>query len=129
MGNVFYRNRFWFYRSLYDDYMLREIRMSYIFSGIIYIPFYLWGIHINREIEVGNSHAVYELEYLPKRNRITEALLFEQFEMYLEQYKRLKPEIDKRYDQQKAIMGDSEELDDDNDDFDDDEDDDDDDED
>ena len=106
MGNMVYRNRFWFYRSLYDDYILREIRMSYIFAGLIYIPFYFWGIHINREIEVNSSHSVYSVKYHPRRNRLTEAMFYEEFEMFLEKYKELKPQIDELYENERVEMDD-----------------------
>ena len=107
MGNVFYRNRFWVYRSLYDDYCLREIRMSYVFSGLIYIPFYLWGVHINREVEVYNSHIIYTNEYGPRRSRLHEALMYEKLEMMIEQYKRLQPQIDEQYQLEYAELGDA----------------------
>ena len=104
MGNMFYRNRFWFYRSLYDDYALREIRMSYIFAGLIYIPFYLWGVYINREVEVNTSHTVYKIKYLPRRNRIAEALFYEEFEMHLERYQLLKDTANTIYENEKNTM-------------------------
>lgn len=56
MGNTIQRNRYWWYKSLYDDYLLREFRIAFVISGFIYLPFYWWGVHFNREIEVNQSH-------------------------------------------------------------------------
>ena len=66
MGSMLSRNRFWWYRSLYDDYCGRELRLTYALGSFIWIPLYLfiylnfrWGIHLNREIEVNYSHRNY----------------------------------------------------------------------
>ena len=87
--------------------------MSYIFAGLIYIPFYVWGIHINREIEVNSAHSVYTVKYQPRRNRLTEALFYEEFEMFLERYKALKPEINELYEQERVEIDEQVEEDDD----------------
>ena len=107
MGNIFYRNRFWYYRSLYDDYMLREFRMSFLAGSVLWLPFYWWGVHYNREYEVMMSRKNYLHEYGPKRNRLTHSLLFEQFEIYKEKWEELekeylenKEEMDAELDQQ-----------------------------
>eukprot|EP01017_Pseudomicrothorax_dubius_P000678 TRINITY_DN0_c2371_g1_i1.p1 TRINITY_DN0_c2371_g1~~TRINITY_DN0_c2371_g1_i1.p1 ORF type:complete len:113 (-),score=18.05 TRINITY_DN0_c2371_g1_i1:103-441(-) len=89
MGNSLFRNRFWYYRSLYDDYCGREMRLAYGIAGILWIPGYLWGVHMNREIEVYYSHKNYMLEYLPRRNRLAHSLLFEEFEVILERWSGL----------------------------------------
>ena len=48
MGSALFRNRFWYYRSLYDDYAGREMRLSYGIAAIIWIPHYLYNkININ----------------------------------------------------------------------------------
>jgi len=49
---------------------------------------------MNREIEVTHSHTNYVHEYMPRRNRLTHSLLFEEFETVLENWQAL----DKRYD-------------------------------
>ena len=103
MGNFLFRNRFWYYRSLYDDYALREFRMAYMIAGTIYIPFYVWGIHINREIEVNNAHLVYIAEQGPKRLRLTQSLMYEMFEMDFEKYSRLKDTIDRKFAETQAL--------------------------
>lgn len=51
MGAAFQRNRYWWYRSLYDDYWGREMRLAFGLGGVIWIPHYAWGVHINRKIE------------------------------------------------------------------------------
>ncbi len=68
MGNFVSRNRFWWFRSMYDEYTLREIRISLLISSVIWLPAYFWGIHINREVEVNESHMNYMDKYLPLRN-------------------------------------------------------------
>ena len=40
MGNVIFRNRHWYYRSVYDDYAMREMRMAFGVASFIYLPFY-----------------------------------------------------------------------------------------
>ena len=40
MGNSLFRNRFWYYRSLYDDYCGREFRMAAGIAGFIWLPHY-----------------------------------------------------------------------------------------
>ena len=45
-----------------------------------------WGIHLNREIEVNYAHKNYNLEFGPRRNRLTHSLLFEEFEIVLENW-------------------------------------------
>ena len=89
MGNSIFRNRFWYYRSLYDDYMFREMRATFFIAGLLWLPFYYWGIHVNRELEVYVSHKNYQIEWGPRRSRLTHSLLFEQFEMDLERWKYL----------------------------------------
>lgn len=41
MGSAVSRNRFWWYRSLYDDYCGRELRLTYALGTFIWIPLYL----------------------------------------------------------------------------------------
>lgn len=41
MGNSVFRNRHWYYRSLYDDYFGRETRMAMGLASIIWLPHYL----------------------------------------------------------------------------------------
>lgn len=92
MGNTLMRNRFWWYRSLYDDYMTREFRVAFFLSGFIYLPMYWWGIHVNREIETKIARKNYTRDYLPKRNRLTHSMLFEDFEITLEKWMNLEDE-------------------------------------
>lgn len=40
MGNSIFRNRFWYYRSVYDDYMMRELRLAVGVAGVVWLPFY-----------------------------------------------------------------------------------------
>ena len=92
MGNALQRNRFWWYRSLYDDYWLRELRLSFIGGAFLWLPFYWWGIHYNREIETFISHKNYFNEVGPLRNRLTHSMIFEEFEICLEKWKNLEEE-------------------------------------
>ena len=90
MGNTLARNRYWWYRSLYDDYMFREMRLTFGVAGLLFLPFYWWGIHINREFEVHNAHINYLNEWGPRRLRLTHSMLFEEFEMDLERFLKFK---------------------------------------
>mmetsp|Transcript_114877 Transcript_114877/g.171749 ORF Transcript_114877/g.171749 Transcript_114877/m.171749 type:complete len:104 (-) Transcript_114877:36-347(-) len=92
MGSALFRNRFWYYRSLYDDYCGREFRLAYGMAAIIWLPHYYWGVHLNREIETHFSHRAYALEYLPRRNRLTHSLIFEEFETIIENWQNLNDE-------------------------------------
>ena len=87
MGNTFQRNRFWWYRSLYDDYLFREIRISLGLGTLCYLPFYWMGIHLNREYEVFQGHMIYYQVYNPRRLRLTHSMLFESFEMDVEAWR------------------------------------------
>lgn len=44
MGSVLFRNRYWFYKSLYDDYIGREFRMAFGITGLIWLPHYWYTI-------------------------------------------------------------------------------------
>ena len=78
------RNRYWWYRSLYDDYLTREMRYSLFTAALISMPYYWWGVRVNRETEVAFAHINYENTYGPRRNRLTHSMLFEQFEIIKE---------------------------------------------
>jgi hypothetical protein len=93
MGNSIFRNRHWYYRSLYDDYAMREIRYAIGLTGVVWVPHYLWGVHFNRLYEEHHSHVNYVIEYMPRRNRLTHSLLFEQFEVLVEKYQDLEDEF------------------------------------
>jgi len=92
MGNTLMRNRYWWYKSLYDDYMTREFRLAFLLSGVIWMPYYWWGVHVNREVETKISRKNYSREFLPRRNRLTHSMLFEEFEMTLERWQNLEDE-------------------------------------
>lgn len=77
---------------MYDEYTLREVRISLLIGSVIWLPNYFWGIHINREVEVNESHHNYMDQYLPLRNRLAHSMLFEQFEMHLEEWRRIQSE-------------------------------------
>lgn len=89
MGNQLVRNRFWYYRSMYDEYLLREVRRTFLICSFIYLPAYWWGIHFNRALEIDESHCYYTQHYLPRRLRLTHSLLFEEFETVLEDWQQL----------------------------------------
>lgn len=50
------------------------------------------GISINRAVEEGSSHKNYFVEYHPRRNRLTHSLIFEEFEMIVEDWDKLERE-------------------------------------
>jgi hypothetical protein len=45
MGSMISRNRFWWYRSLYDDYCGREIRLTFGLASIIWLPHYWYDLN------------------------------------------------------------------------------------
>ena len=62
---------------------------GFLSTGIISISDPRWGVHLNREIEVNHAHTNYQHEFMPRRNRLTHSLLFEEFEMILEDWEKL----------------------------------------
>jgi hypothetical protein len=36
-----FRNRYWFYKSMYDDYLGRDFKLSYGLCGVLWLPHYL----------------------------------------------------------------------------------------
>lgn len=50
MGSVMFRNRYWYYKSLYDDYIGREIRMSFGLTTLIWLPHY-WYMYDHEGME------------------------------------------------------------------------------
>ncbi len=52
------------------------------------------GISLNRAIEEGSSHKNYFVEYHPRRNRLTHSLIFEEFEMVVEDWDKLEREYE-----------------------------------
>lgn len=71
---------------MYDEYLLRDVRRTLFFASFLYLPAYWWGIHLNRALEIDESHSYYKLIYMPRRVRLTHSLLFEEFEMVLENW-------------------------------------------
>lgn len=43
MGSVLFRNRYWFYKSLYDDYIGREAKLAFGLSSVLWLPHYWYG--------------------------------------------------------------------------------------
>ena len=77
-----------------DCHLVWPVSCGYLIIGIFinFIQNYRWGIHLNREIEVNFSHRNYQIEYGPRRNRLTHSLLFEEFEVVLEEWSKLENE-------------------------------------
>lgn len=50
------------------------------------------GISINRAVEEGSAHKNYFVEYHPRRNRLAHSLIFEEFEMVVEDWDKLERE-------------------------------------
>ncbi len=55
---------------------------------------YRYGIYLNRTMEEGNARKNYLVEYEPRRNRLTHDLIYEEFEMVLEDWVKLQTEYD-----------------------------------
>ena len=94
MGMTIARNRFWYFRSMYDEYLVRDVRRTLLISSFIWLPAYWWGIHINRELEVDASLDYYRGKYMPRRLRLTHSMMFEEFEMVLEDWEVLQKTLD-----------------------------------
>lgn len=52
------------------------------------------GIAINRAVEENASHKQYFQEWGPRRNRLTHSLIYEEFEMVLEDWVKLESEYE-----------------------------------
>lgn len=42
-----FRNRYWYYKSLYDDYIGREIRMAFGVTTLIWLPHYWYILDVD----------------------------------------------------------------------------------
>ena len=51
-------------------------------------------MHLNRSIETNYAHKNYVTEYLPRRNRLTHSMLFEEFEILVEKWQDLNKEFE-----------------------------------
>lgn len=51
-----------------------------------------YGVYLNRAAETNTSHKIYSMEVGPSRNRLTHSMIFEQFEMVLENWEELNKE-------------------------------------
>lgn len=40
MGSALFRNRYWFYKSLYDDYIGRDFKLALGLSFFLWMPHY-----------------------------------------------------------------------------------------
>ena len=40
MGSIVFRNRYWFYKSLYDDYIGRDFKLAFGVSCLLWMPHY-----------------------------------------------------------------------------------------
>ena len=88
----FLRSRFWFINLFYDEYLSRDSMAIMLAAVIMHIPMYVWGIHANREVEIHNTHMNYNIEYGPRRNRLTHSLIFEEFETHVEKWREFMKE-------------------------------------
>lgn len=46
MGSIVFRNRYWFYKSLYDDYIGRDFKLALGLCSVLWLPHY-WYFSIN----------------------------------------------------------------------------------
>ena len=89
----FLRSKFWFVNLFMDEYMTRDAMAIMMATLIMHVPMYFWGIFVNRESEIYNSHINYQIEYGPRRNRLAHSMIFEEFEMHVEKWRELKNEL------------------------------------
>ena len=85
----FLRSKFWFVNLFMDEYMTRDAMAIMMATFVLHVPMYFWGILVNREIEIYNSHIIYQVDYAPRRNRLTHSLIFEEFETQVEKWRSL----------------------------------------
>jgi hypothetical protein len=45
MGSAIFRNRYWWYKSLYDDYTGREMRLAFGLCGVLWLPHYWYDFN------------------------------------------------------------------------------------
>jgi len=88
----FLRSRFWYINLFLDEYLSRDAMAILFATVMLHVPVYLWGIHVNREAEIQSSHMNYYIEYGPRRNRLAHSLIFEEFEMQVEDWQKLMAE-------------------------------------
>jgi hypothetical protein len=43
MGSIMFRNRYWFYKSLYDDYIGRDFKLALGISSLLWMPHYWYA--------------------------------------------------------------------------------------
>lgn len=43
MGSIVFRNRYWFYKSLYDDYLGRDFKLGFGVSCLLWMPHYWYS--------------------------------------------------------------------------------------
>ena len=43
MGSIVFRNRYWFYKSLYDDYIGRDFKLAFGVSCLLWMPHYWYS--------------------------------------------------------------------------------------
>ena len=96
MGGWLTRTRAWVYTAFYDEYVGRHIYTSIGGSMLFMMPFYLYGIHINRLNEETFSHYMYNWQYWDKRNRLCHNMIMEHFEVHKEQLEDLIVDIQKQ---------------------------------
>lgn len=83
------RSKFWFINLFMDEYMTRDAMGIMSAVLVMHIPLYIWGLFLNRESEIHFSHVNYLNTYGPRRNRLAHSLIFEEFEMKVEEWREL----------------------------------------
>ncbi len=84
MGSYLTRTRAWVYIAFYDEYVGRHINTAIGSSILFMMPFYLYGIHLNRLNEETFSHFMYNWQYWEKRHRLCHNMIMEHFELHKE---------------------------------------------
>ena len=84
MGSWLTRSRAWVYIAFYDEYVGRNINTSAGISLLFFIPTYLYGLTINRNVEQNAANYFYAMTHFEKRSRLTHNLIMEHFEVHTE---------------------------------------------
>ena len=84
MGAYVTRTRAWVYIAFYDEYVGRHIYLSIGLSMMFVVPYYLYGLKVNRIAEQNANHYLYQWQFFDKRNRLTHNMIMEHFEVHKE---------------------------------------------
>ena len=73
MGSIVFRNRYWFYKSLYDDYLGRDFKLAFGVSCVLWMPHYWylsqdegWGYRSTELLRKAQPTRIISLSTIPE---------------------------------------------------------------